>query len=277
VQWLLSLPTEAKTFALQQQVAQQVSTDQWAADRRAWWSRPPQNQYLNPGNSALQAQLLQKLAQLKDKHSSSSSSGRGSQGGDGSGSDSEDDSDDVRVTNEGYGADDVSPDDIVVVEELGAVEEDESSDDDDSSDGGPAAAAAAGSGSQLAGYPCPLPLTYIVTLPKEVRGGLLLVLQRLMLLPAAQDNATALLMFVAVSSVACAAFSQLVVACQLHVLHSPKAVLHIAHMRNADVAAPAGLNLQVFLISILERDERCPCLRTLPLPSKPADAFAVNA
>lgn len=178
LQWLLSFPIEAKTYALQQQVAQQVSTAQWAADRRVWWAKPPQNQYLNPGNSAQQAQLLQKLAELKDKHSSSRGSGAGS----GSGSDSEDDSDDVRMTDGGYGAGgDVSPDDIVVVEELGAVEEDESS-SDDSSDGGPAAAAAAGSGSQLAGYPCPLPLTYLLTLPKEVGTEPLLIPQLCLIL-----------------------------------------------------------------------------------------------
>lgn len=161
---MVSLPVDAKTLHQQQQTAQQYSTAQWAADRRAWWGQPPQNTYLAPSNTAAQDKLLQHLAELKDKPSSSSDSD--------SDSDSEDD---VGATQQGgaasapgsSGGADVNPDDIIVMEEGG---DESSSDEEDESEEEEAAAAAGGKKGAVAGYPCALPLTYLLTLPKQVRG-----------------------------------------------------------------------------------------------------------
>jgi hypothetical protein len=156
----MSLPVDARVYDQQQQTAQHYSTTQWAADRRAWWSQPPQNAYLAPSNAEGQAKLLKALEELRDRSSSRSSRG------DDSGSDSEDDSDDVRMTPDesspagGY----VNADDIIVVEELGAQDDDD--DSDDSADG---VAAAAAGGAKVPGYPCALPLAYLLTLPQQVR------------------------------------------------------------------------------------------------------------
>jgi hypothetical protein len=143
----------------QQQTAQHYSTAQWAADRRAWWGQPPQNAYLAPSNAEGQAKLLKALQELRDRSSRDNDSG----------SDSEDDSDDVRMTPDeslpagGY----VNADDIIVVEELGVQDDDDSDDPVD----GMAATAAAGD-AKVPGYPCALPLAFLLTLPQQVREPL---------------------------------------------------------------------------------------------------------
>jgi hypothetical protein len=158
---VLSLPVDGRTAALQQEVAQQYSTAQWAADRRAWWTQPPQNTYLAPSNAAAQAKLLAALENLKD---SSSRSSRGSESDSESGSESDDGSDDVRMSqpdeSAGGGGYVMNADDIIVMEEQQG--------DDSDSDEQPAAAAAAG-GAKVPGYPCALPLAYLLTLPQQVR------------------------------------------------------------------------------------------------------------
>lgn len=162
---MLSLPVDARTAALQQAIAQQYSTAQWAVDRRVWWAQPPQNTYLAPSNAAAQAKLLAALESLKD------SSGSGSRGSESdSDSESDDGSDDVRMSqrpDESAGGADLNADDIIVVGE-GADGGD--GDDNSDSDGetGEAAAAAAG-GVKVPGYPCALPLACLLTLPQQVR------------------------------------------------------------------------------------------------------------
>lgn len=161
LQWVMSLPVDPKTAHQQQLTAQQYSTAQWAADRRVWWEQPPQNTYLAPSNTAAQEKLLQHLENLKDKPSSDSDSD----------SDSEDD---VKMTSGGdyvnpSGGGYVNPDDIIVMEELGGGNESSEEEDDSSEEEGAAAAAAGGKGG-VVGYPCALPLSYLLALPQQVRA-----------------------------------------------------------------------------------------------------------
>jgi len=160
---------------LQNATAQLYSTEQWAADRRAWWTRSPQNAYLAPSNAAAQEQLLQKLADLRNSTSSKASSSDGSSSSE-SESESEDDSDGVRMTPDesspSGGDASINPDDIIVVEELGVEEEGEGEEG-----GVTAATVRLASGAAVPAYaadeaqkeyPCGLPLSYLVTLPQQV-------------------------------------------------------------------------------------------------------------
>lgn len=173
---MLSLPVLGRVQAVQEATAQLYSTQQWAADRRVWWAQPPQNQYLAPSNAARQAQLLQQLSNIGRK---SREQKQGGGGGSDSDSDSEDDVDMTAAAGAAGGDSGLSlnPQDILVLEELGG--------DEDGAAGGVGRVAAAAKPSSAAlsaaaaagydveraqqEYPCALPLSYLVTLPQEVR------------------------------------------------------------------------------------------------------------